>query len=163
MYLFRLSKNEKDRVILVVRLVKIIKQRQTCLQTRTSFTIARLVKTYRWACPKGRLQNKHMLSSSSLTKIKRYWSAMTGEKLGETQENFNGSKSLLNMTLSLRFRVGLGCSIHWSYHHGCLTPSIFGVNSTNPSCQCHRYVQEKSLREFAYVSFAAIHLQSVLS
>lgn len=126
MYLFRLSKNEKDRVFLVVRLVKMIKQRQTCLQTRTSFTIARLVKTQRWACPKGRLQNKHMLSSSSLTKIKRYWSAMTGEKLGEPH-SFNGSKSLLNMTLCPPYHIGLGCFIHRSHHHGLAKPSTFGV------------------------------------
>ena len=46
-----------------------------------------------------------MLSSSSLTKIKRYWSEMTGEKLGEPQ-SFNGSKSLLNMTLFLRTTSG---------------------------------------------------------
>ena len=45
------------------------------------------------------LYNKHMLSSSSLIKINRYWSAMTGEnwKKGKTLYR---RKSLLNMTLS---------------------------------------------------------------
>jgi len=31
------------------------------------------------------------------------------------------------MTLSLRIRVGLSYSIHWSHHHGSVTPSTFGV------------------------------------
>ena len=126
MYLFRLSKNEKDRVILVVRLVKFIKQRQTCLQTRTSFPIAKLVKTQQWACPKGRLQNKHMLSSSSLTKIKRYWSAMTGEKLGEPQ-SINGSKSLLNMTLCPPSASGWVVSFTDRRIMVLATPSTIGV------------------------------------
>ena len=52
---------------------------------------------------------------------------MTGEKLGETQENFDGSKSLLNMTLFLHTTIGLGCFIHRSHHHGLAIPSIFGV------------------------------------
>ena len=69
-----------------------------------------------------------MLSSSILTKIKRYWSAMTGEKIGKkTQRIFIGSKSLLNMTLPLRVRVGLCCFIHRSHHHGHAIPSTFGV------------------------------------
>ena len=63
-------------------------------------------------------------------------------KIGRTSK-LNGSKSLLNMTLPLRVRVGLGCFIHWSHRHGHAIPSTFGVNATNPSHQCHRYVQEK--------------------
>ena len=73
----------------------------------------------------------------------------------------------MNMTLSLHYHdwVGLGYSIHWSYHHWSSVPSIFGVNATNPF-QCRRYVQEKSLREFnnlAYVSSAAIPSCFILS
>ena len=49
-------------------------------------------------------------------------------KIGKkTQRNFVGSKLLLNMTLPLRVRVGLGCFIHQSHHHGLTIPSIFGV------------------------------------
>ena len=159
MYLFRLSKNEKDRVFLVVRLVKMIKQRQTCLQTRTSFPIARLVKTQRWACPKGRLQNKHMLSSSSLTKIKRYWSEMTGEKLGEPQ-SFNGSKSLLNMTLFLRTTIGLGCFIHRSYPHGPRHTIHSWGNATDPSHQCRYMFKRCHSERVNRVPSTAIHYPS---
>ena len=42
--LFKLSKIEKDQVILVVKLVKTIATNLS-IQTRTSFTIARLIKT----------------------------------------------------------------------------------------------------------------------
>jgi len=41
-----------------------------------------------------------MLSSSNLTKIKRYWLEMSGEN-GRKLEEFYGSRLLLNMTLSL--------------------------------------------------------------
>ena len=85
-------------------------------------------------------------------------------KIGKkTWRNFVGSKSLLNMTLPLRAWVGLGCFIHRSHHHGLTIPSTFGVNATNPSRQCRRYVQEKSFREFTCVSPATIHLHSILS
>lgn len=68
-----------------------------------------------------------MLSSSSLTKIKRYWSAMTGEKLGETQENFDGSKLLLNMTLFLRTTSGWVVSFTGLITMVLAKPSTFGV------------------------------------
>ena len=51
---------------------------------------------------------------------------MTGEKLGETQENFDGSKSLLNMTLFLRTTSGWVVSFT-GHIHGLAIPSIFGV------------------------------------
>ena len=79
-----------------------------------------------------------MLSSSSLTKIKRYWSAMTGEKLGEPH-SFNGSKSLLNMTLCPPYHIGLGCFIHRSHHHGPRQTIHVWGNATDPSHQC-RYM-----------------------
>ena len=65
------------------------------------------------------------------------------------------------LQLSLRIHVKLGCSIHWSHHYGSVTPSTYGVNATNPSCQCHRYVQEKLLKEFTCVSPTEIHLRSI--
>ena len=67
-----------------------------------------------------------MLSSSSLTKIKRYWSEMTGEKLGEPQ-SFNGSKSLLNMTLFLRITSGWVVSFTGLITMVFAKPSTFGV------------------------------------
>ena len=71
------------------------------------------------------------------------------------------------MTLSLHQHdwVGLGYSIHRSYHHWSSVTSIFRVNATNPS-QCCRYVQKKSLREFtnpAYISSTAIPSHFILS
>ena len=98
-----------------------------------------------------------MLSSSSLTKIKRYWSAMTGEKLGRKLKKIIGSKSLLNMTLPLHVRVGLGSFVHRSHRHGHTIPSTVGVNATNPSHQCRRHVQEKSSREATCVPPTTIH------
>ncbi len=63
---------------------------------------------------------------------------MTGEKLGEPH-SFNGSKSLLNMTLCPPYHIELGCFIHQSHHHGPRhTIHIWG-NATNPSHQC-RYM-----------------------
>ena len=61
------------------------------------------------------------------------------------------------MTLPLHAWVGLGCFIHRSHHHGFAIPSTFGVNSTNPSYKCRRYVQEKSSREVTCVSPTTIH------
>ena len=63
-------------------------------------------------------------------------------KIGRTSK-LNGSKSLLNMTLPLRVRVGLGCFIHRSQNHGPRHTIHSWGNATNPSHQCHRYVQEK--------------------
>lgn len=64
------------------------------------------------------------------------------------------------MTLPLRAWVGLGCFIHQSHHHGLAIPSTFGVNATNPSYKCRRYVQEKSSREVTRVPSTAIHYTS---
>ena len=86
-----------------------------------------------------------------------------GKNGKKTQRNFVGSKSLLNMTLPLNVRVGLGSFIHRSHHHGHAIPFTFGVNATDPSHQCRRYVQEKSFREFTCVSPTTIHLYSILS
>ena len=76
---------------------------------------------------------------------------MTGEKGEENLNSFIGSRSLLNVTLSLHHHDWVCCTIH------------LGVNATN-LFQCHRYVQEKSLREFtnlANASSAAIPSLSI--
>ena len=67
------------------------------LKTSNSDGFARRVKLY----------NKHVLSSSSLIKIKRYWSAMIG-KNGKRGKPLYGSRSLLNVTLSLHHCDYLG-------------------------------------------------------
>jgi hypothetical protein len=48
--------------------------------------------------PEGQVIDQAYVILLKLEKIKRYWSEMTGEKLGRTSK-LNGSKSLLNMTL----------------------------------------------------------------
>ena len=114
--------------------------------------------------PEGQIIEQAYVILLKLDKNKEVLVSNDWGKIGKkTWRNFVGSKSLLNMTLSLRIHVGLGCSIHRSHHHGHITPSAFGVNATNPSCQFRRYVQEKSLREFTCVSSAAIHLRSIFS
>ena len=79
------------------------------IMTRPSFTFTKLVKTSHsnGFTRRVELYNKHMLSSSSLIKIKRYWSAMTGEN-GKRGKPLYGSRLLLNMTLSLHHRDYLG-------------------------------------------------------
>src|ERR1700721_3498232 len=100
-----------------------------------------------------------MLSSSSLTKIKRYWSAMTGEKLGEPH-SFNGSKSLLNMTLCPPYHIGLDCFIHRSHHHGPRhTIHIWG-NATDPSHQCRYMFKRCCFAKSKRVPIPAIHFSS---
>ena len=72
------------------------------ITTRPSFTFTRLVKTSHsdGFIRRVELHNKHMLSSSSLIKIKRYWSIRTREN-GKRGKPLYGSRSLLYMTLSL--------------------------------------------------------------
>ena len=109
--------------------------------------------------PEGKIIEQHMLSSSSLTKIKRYWSEMTGEKLGEPQ-SFNGSKSLLNMTLCPPYHIGLGCFIHRSHHHGPRQTIHIWGNATDPSHQC-RYMFKRCCSERVNrVPSTAIHCPS---
>ena len=108
--------------------------------------------------PEGKIIEQAYVILLKLDKNKEVLVSNDWGKIGKkTQRNFVGSKSLLNMTLPLRVRVGLGCFIHRSHHHGLAIPSTFGVNATNPSHQCRRYVQEKSFREFTCVSSTTIH------
>ena len=69
-----------------------------------------------------------MLSSSSLIKMKRCWSAWLG-KMGKRGQPLYGSRSLLNMTLSLHHRDYLG----WVISLMVIIPSItlFWVNAAN--------------------------------
>ena len=114
--------------------------------------------------PEGKIIEQAYVILLKLEKNKEVLVSNDWGKIGKkTWRNFIGSKSLLNITLSLRIRVGLGCSVHWSYHHWPITPSTFGVNTTNPSCQCRWYVQEKSLREITCVPSTIIHSHSILS
>ena len=117
------------------------------IMTRPSFTFARLVKTshndgFTWGVE---LCNKHMLSSSILIKIKRYWSTMTREN-GKRGKPLYGSRSLLNMTLSLH---------HCDYMGWVICLMVIIPLSIKPSItlvlghcyqfiQCRRHVQEKS-------------------
>ena len=114
--------------------------------------------------PEGQIIEKAYVILLKIDKNKEVLVSNDWGKIGKkTQRIFIGSKSLLNMTLPLRARVGLGCFIHRSHRQGLAIPSTFGVNATNPSHQCRRYVQEKSFREFTCVSPATIHLHSILS
>ena len=111
--------------------------------------------------PEGQIIEQAYVILLKLDKNKEVLVSNDWGKIGKkTQRNFVGSKSLLNMTLPLRFRVGLGCFIHRSHHHGHAIPSTFGVNATNPSHKCRRHVQEKSSREVIHVPFATIHYTS---
>ena len=108
------------------------------IMTRPSFTFARLVKTLHsdGFTRRVELYNKHMLSSSSLIKINRYWSTMTGEN-GKSGKPLYGSRSLLNMILSLRHCDYMGwvicliIIIPWS-----IIPSITLVLG-----QCYQFIQ----------------------
>ena len=94
--------------------------------------------------PEGKIIEQAYVILLKLDKNKDVLVSNDWGKIGKkTQRIFIGSKSLLNMTLPLRVRVGLGCFIHRSHHHGHAIPSTFVVNATNPSHQCRRYVQEK--------------------
>ena len=78
--------------------------------------------------PEGRIIEQAYVILLKLDKNKEVLVSNDWGKIGKrTWRNFVGSKSLLNMTLSLRIHVGLGCFIHRSLHHGLPTPSISGV------------------------------------
>jgi len=111
--------------------------------TRLSFTFARLVKTSKsdGFARRVKLYNNHMLSSSILIKIKRYSSAMIGEN-GKRGKPLYGSKSLLNMTLSLHHRDYLGWVINLMvirplvYHtiHHFIFGKCYQYSSVSPTC-----------------------------
>ena len=84
---------------------------------------------------------------------------MTGEKLGETKENFDGSKSLLNMTLFLRTTIELGCFIHRSHPWSRHTIHIWG-NATDPSHQCRHMFKRGHSESVNRVPSTAIHYPS---
>lgn len=117
------------------------------IMTRLSFTFARLVKTSHsdGFTQRVELYNKHLLSSSSLIKINRYWSTMTGE-------NGKRSKPLLVVGCSWTWHfhfitviIWVGLSAWWlSYCWSIITSiTLFWVNAAN-SFECHRHVQENS-------------------
>jgi len=88
------------------------------IYTRPSFTFARLVKTSNREGFTQRLElyNKHMLSSSSLIRKKRYWSEMMGKNRKKPRKLY-GRNSLLNMTLSLHHRDYVGWVIQLDGYH----------------------------------------------
>ena len=63
--------------------------------------------------PEGKIIEQAYVILLKLDKNKEVLVSNDWGKIGKkTWRNFIGSKSLLNMTLSLRIRVGLGCFIH---------------------------------------------------
>ena len=117
--------------------------------------------------PEGKIIEQAYVILLKLDKNKEVLISNDWEKREENLKNFIGSRSLLNMTLSLHHHdwVRLGYSVHWSYHHWSTIPSIFGVNATNPF-HFHQYVHDKSLKEFtnpACVSSVAIPSPFILS
>ena len=108
--------------------------------------------------PEGKIIEQAYVILLKLDKNKEVLVSNDWGKIGKkTQRIFIGSKSLLNMTLPLRARVGLGCFIHRSHRHALAIPSTFGVNATNPSHKCRRHVQEKSSRKATCVPPTTIH------
>ena len=89
--------------------------------------------------PEGHVIEQAYVILLKLDKNKEVLVSNDWGKLGETQENFDGSKSLLNMTLFLRTTIGLGCFIHRSHHHGPRQIICIWGNATDPSHQC-RYM-----------------------
>ena len=77
--------------------------------------------------PEGQVIEQAYVILFKLDKNKEVLVSNDWGKIGKNQENFDGSRSLLNMTLFLRITFGLGCFIHRSHHHGLAIPSIHGV------------------------------------
>ena len=80
---FRLSKIEKRRVSPILDSLKFHSKGPVQLQTGTNHSFLGFEFKLGWTCPKDELIIKHMLSSSSLLKIKRYLPEMVGEKREE--------------------------------------------------------------------------------
>ena len=79
-------------------------------------------------------------------------------KIGRTSK-FNGSKSLLNMTLFLRTKIGLGCFIHRSHPWSRHTIHIWG-NATDPSYQCRHMFKRSRSEKVSRVPSTTIHYPS---
>ena len=80
---FRLSKIEKRRVSPILGSLKFHSKGPVQLQTGTNHSFLGFESKLGWTHPKDELIIKHMLSSSSLLKIKRYLPEMVGEKREE--------------------------------------------------------------------------------
>ena len=80
---FRLSKIEKRRVSPILGSLNFYSKGPVQLQTGTNHSFLGFESKLGWTHPKDELIIKHMLSSSSLLKIKRYLPEMVGEKREE--------------------------------------------------------------------------------
>lgn len=80
---FRLSKIEKHRVSPILDSLKFHSKGPVQLQTGTNHFFLGFESKLSWTHPKDELIIKQMLSSSSLSKIKRYLPEMVGEKRGK--------------------------------------------------------------------------------
>jgi len=98
--LFKLSKQEKYQVIFFVKLVKTIATNLST-QSRTSLTDARLAKNIATGFPEGKNIDQAYVILLNLDKNKEVLVSNDWGKMEENLKNFIGSRSLLNMTLSL--------------------------------------------------------------
>ena len=117
-FFFWLPKNEKHRVSPILNSLKFNSKGPLRLQTRKYHSFLGLDFKLSWTHLKDELLNKKMLSSSSLSKIKRYLPEMVGEKRENRFICYNlickSITPLLNMTLFVTLLPGFGKSFaYW--------------------------------------------------